>query len=161
MSNNTTTGNVIRLPGGGFDDRPGLEAARGRRVELHEAMAGLEAETARSSRSSNWLGQVMTALDELGQSLDAHIREVEDGLLVTVVSEAPRLAGQAEKLKADHTELKSCLQRAVSACAGPGDPDPARIRRRITSLLGRLTIHRQLGSDLVYDAYNVDIGEGD
>jgi hypothetical protein len=28
----------------------------------------------------------------------------------------------------------------------------------VIGLLGRLTIHRQKGADLVYDAYNVDIG---
>jgi hypothetical protein len=35
------------------------------------------------------------------------------------------------------------------------------VRRQVTTLLGRLTLHRQAGADLVFDAYNVDIGAMD
>jgi hypothetical protein len=39
-------------------------------------------------------------------------------------------------------------------------PDDANgIRRRITSMLCELAAHRQHGADLVYEAYNVDIGD--
>jgi hypothetical protein len=35
------------------------------------------------------------------------------------------------------------------------------VRRRVVNLIGRLTLHRQAGSDLVFEAYNVDIAASD
>ncbi len=42
--------------------------------------------------------------------------------------------------------------------AGLGMEDVAALRDLGTSLLGRLVRHRQRGSDLVYEAYEFDIG---
>jgi hypothetical protein len=44
---------------------------------------------------------------------------------------------------------------------GDGKASVTQVRRRVIALLGRLAIHRQRGSDLVYEAYNVDITAAD
>jgi hypothetical protein len=49
----------------------------------------------------------------------------------------------------------------MASCSTLDGVEPTLVRRRVTSLLGRLAMHRQLGSELVFDAYNVDIGDGD
>jgi hypothetical protein len=36
-----------------------------------------------------------------------------------------------------------------------------RVRRDLLQLLGRLTHHRQLGADLLYEAYVLDVSVGD
>jgi hypothetical protein len=44
----------------------------------------------------------------------------------------------------------------VDLAAG-GDVEPATLRRKIIGILGRLAIHRQRGSELLFDTYDVDI----
>jgi hypothetical protein len=140
-----------------------VERARTRRIELHDAMTGLETELARASGSEAWRDNVETALAELGAALDAHIQDVEgvEGLLARVVDEAPQLAGEIAALTKEHQQLSAARYRALATLRQPGRPDPAVVRRRVTTLLGRLALHRQRGAELVYDAYSVDIGTGD
>lgn len=153
------------VPGVGADlsEPVQVERARVRRVELHDAMTGLETQVARASGSDAWCDNVETALAELGAALDAHIQDVEDvdGLLARVVDEAPHLAGEAAALTEEHQQLSAARYRALATLRQPGRPDPAVVRRRVTTLLGRLALHRQRGAELVYDAYSVDIGIGD
>jgi hypothetical protein len=40
-------------------------------------------------------------------------------------------------------------------------PDAEAVRKQGTNLLGRLVRHRQRGADLIYEAYQTDIGGGD
>ncbi len=40
---------------------------------------------------------------------------------------------------------------------GPID-DPLALREEVTTLMGQLVRHRQSGSDLVFEAYEVDLG---
>jgi hypothetical protein len=140
-----------------------VERARVRRIELHDAMTSMETELARPSGSETWHDNVETALTELSAALDAHIQDVEgvEGLLVRVVDEAPQLAGEIAELTKEHLQLSTARYRALATLRQPGRPDPAVVRRRVTTLLGRLALHRQRGAELVYDAYSVDIGTGD
>lgn len=141
----------------------GLDTARKRRIDLRQAMERLEKRVARPSGIAAWLADVEAALFEIGEALDAHITEVEDegGLLASIVTDAPRMTGQAEELRTEHNELRAGLSRALESCSMHGELAPTLVRRRATSLLGRIAMHRQLGSELVFDAYNVDIGDGD
>ncbi|MEX2134667.1 MAG: hypothetical protein WEB67_11045 [Acidimicrobiia bacterium] len=164
MSNNTVSGSVgYTRPAGALEAHIGLDTARKRRIDLRQAMERLENRVARPSATGSWRADVEAALFELGEALDAHISEVENegGLLVTIVTDAPRLAGRAAEMRAEHDELRAGYYRAMAACSEHGKLDPTLVRRRVTSLLGRIALHRQLGSELVFDAYNVDIGDGD
>ncbi|HLF42556.1 MAG TPA: hypothetical protein VJA46_03390 [Acidimicrobiia bacterium] len=154
------------------DDQPGnveqhpsavLARARARRHGLRGAMIDSEKAVARPSGRQGWLGEVEACLAELRQALDEHIEEVEgpDGLLAEIMESTPRLASEVEILRQEHRQLVTALIRAQEISrAVEIDPahDPLRLRRAVTRLLGRLTLHRQRGSDLVFEAFNVDIG---
>jgi hypothetical protein len=143
-----------------------LSRAQDRRRLLAEEMRHLEKIVAGPASAENWLDQVQTGLTDLRQALDAHITEVEgpDGLLAEIVEEAPRLSAQTDDLREDHMELLGAWLRAeatVRAARRNGTDLRALIRRRVVNLIGRLTLHRQAGSDLVFEAYNVDIAASD
>lgn len=164
MSHNTITGSVgYTGPNGTLAYETGFDRARERRIDLRQAMDQLERQLARPTGADSWRAELEAALFELGEALDAHIREVEGdgGLLASIVADTPRLANQAEEMRAEHRQLQAGLGRALAGCSGNSKVEPGQIQRRVTALLGRLALHRQLGSELVFDAYNVDIGDGD
>jgi hypothetical protein len=143
-----------------------LARAMTRRSRLRHAMSGSEQAVAGPSSWKGWLGEVHTSLVELRQALDEHILEVEgpDGLFAEIMLSTPRLASEVEALRSEHRELVSAVVRAQeTAREVVTDPthDTLRLRRAVTTLLGRLALHRQRGSDLVFEAYHVDIGAAD
>jgi hypothetical protein len=143
-----------------------LTRATDRRRVLAEEMADLEEALARPASAEDWLDRVEAGLAELRVALDDHIGEVEgpDGLLAEIVEMAPRLSGQAEELRRQHMALLGAWLRAeatVRAARREGSAARALVRRRVVGLIGRLTRHRQAGSDLVFEAYNVDIAASD
>jgi hypothetical protein len=84
--------------------------------------------------------------------------------LAEIVDIAPRLSSQTEDLREDHMALLGAWLRAeatVRAARNDGSDAGAIVRRRVVTLIGRLTRHRQAGSDLVFEAYNVDIAASD
>jgi hypothetical protein len=147
----------------GASNQRGRQRARIRRNELHAAMARLEATVAKPAAPNGWADAVDTSLMELEDALRAHIREVEgpDGLLAEIVEVAPRLVAEVETIKKEHVDLVRSWTRARQSLRGDGIASATEVRRRVISLLGRLAIHRQRGSDLVYEAYNVDIAAAD
>jgi hypothetical protein len=143
-----------------------LSRSQDRRRLLAEEMRHLEKIVAGPASAEDWLDQVETGLSDLRQALDAHIAEVEgpDGLLAEIVELAPRLSAQTDQLREDHMELLGAWLRAeatVRAARSNGNDLRALIRRRVVNLIERLTLHRQAGSDLVFEAYNVDIAASD
>ena len=141
-----------------------VKAAGEKRRALNETMAELESAVAAASGAYWWRERVEDALANLGDALEAHIKEVEapDGLLHQIIDEAPRLSGAAEQMKSDHRALQDAVASLWNTVSGPADSTGiTEIRRKVTDLLGRLTVHRQHGSDLIYDAYNVDIAAAD
>ena len=143
-----------------------LARARSRRSRLQQAMTESETVLAGPSSWQGWLGEVDASLAELRQALDEHILEVEgpDGLLAEIMESAPRLASEVEILRREHSQLISALDRAKGISrdlAVDRAHDPLCLRRAVTTVLGRLALHRQRGSDLVFEAYSVDIGTAD
>lgn len=154
----------------GGDTPPGsshrLERARGRRHSLGAAMADLEKVAAAPSGADGWQDSVSAALEELRLALFEHIgvTEGEGGLLAEILDVAPHFATEVALTKAEHEGLFEALDRAVLTLEGAKEiasKDPEPVRRRVMTLLGRLSLHRQRGADLVYDAYNVDIATAD
>jgi hypothetical protein len=134
-----------------------LEAARVCRDELLTAMQLLEKTVAGPAAQTDWLEAVTQAAQRLERALASHIAATEnpDGLLEEIVVSAPRLAHEAESLSAEHVALMNSMRRVNEAIA---QSETRRVRRRTMALLARLAEHRQRGSDLVYEAYSVDIG---
>lgn len=149
-----------------MSDTPNLARARERRHSLREAMTGLETRVSTPTAADGWHQAVDAAIDELRYALDEHIEGVEGrgGLLEEILERAPRLSRQTQLIEAEHERLTDACERAKEAVRGSMNlvsPDPEQVRRCVVSLLGRLTLHRQHGADLVYEAYNVDISAGD
>lgn len=134
-----------------------LGAARERRVELKQAMSDLELAAAGAAGDAAWTDGLRSALEEVGNSLVAHVEEVEadDGLLADLIADAPRLAPRVQRLRDEHPQLAEQLERCRALLE---DPDPHEIRRAVLDLLVAFVHHRHAGADLVYEAYNVDIG---
>ncbi|HYT09323.1 MAG TPA: hypothetical protein VEL73_01545 [Mycobacteriales bacterium] len=142
---------------------PGLEVLRGRRAELREAIYALEQALAAPApgRAAAWAERVHVALVELSADLRMHVEDTEgpDGLHRSVVATAPRLSSAVARLNREHVELGRLVQELLGQLGRPAAGDGVDlVRERGTALLGQLVRHRQRSSDLVFEAYQADIG---
>lgn len=139
--------------------------ARRRRADLHQALIDLERATSSPAvgREPDWSTDVVRRLQGLAAMLDDHVEMTErpKGLYDEISGRAPRLASKIEQLKAEHPDLRDktadLLRRFESTPIGDTWP-VGEARDDLQRLLGRLVRHRQLGADLVWEAYNLDIG---
>jgi hypothetical protein len=139
--------------------------ARRRRADLHQALIEVERATSRpaTGREAAWSADVVGRLQALAAMIDEHIEMTErpKGLYDEITGRAPRLSVQVERLKSEHPEMRdstaALLARFESTTIGDAWP-VASARDDLQRLLGRLVRHRQLGADLVWEAYNLDIG---
>lgn len=132
------------------------------RSVLRDAMVELESSVSGPSAAPGWRENVASALTHLGQALEAHIAEAESpgGHLSTILDTEPHLTAAVTGILDSHAALRARLASAVAAVEDAA-PDSRLIRRRVSLLLWSLIRHRQEGAELIYDAYNVDIGTGD
>ena len=89
---------------------PALEAARRRRLDLHDAL--IEVEEAISApapgRVHDWALAVGKRLVHLRDSFDEHIRGTEEqgGLYDDILHRAPHLAGKVKRLRDEHPMIQ-------------------------------------------------------
>ena len=140
---------------------PAIEGVKARRADLHSVLIDVERSIAAAApgREEEWTQGVRTALDRLTQAFAKHVAATEgqDGLLEQVRRRAPRLDHHCHRLTEDHARITADLATAIAAL----DSDVAGAREATLSLLAHLARHRQLGADLVYEAYAVDLGGSD
>ena len=138
-----------------------LEAALEKRDELHRDLIEFERSLAAPARGreAQWRAGVQAAAARLRDAFANHIAVTEgtDGLFAEIMSEAPRLAHHIDLLRNEHREISAEVSRAAERPAG----DPDEIRKEALVLFNRFAHHRQKGADLLYDAYDVDLGFGD
>ena len=140
-----------------------LDAVRIRRAELRESLDHLERCLAApaSGRAVVWGEAVHDALATLASDFGAHVEVTEgpDGLHQAILSRDLRLANAVDRLTAEHAEMADKVAALVADSQPPvTGPDVDELRERATSLLGRLVRHRQIGADLIYEAYHTDVG---
>jgi hypothetical protein len=139
-----------------------LEALRRQRAELRGSMSALELALAGPAPSGQmrWAERVHVALVELSADFREHIvlTEGQEGLYVDILVTAPRLSGAVARLTHEHVRINDLVDDLVARTSPGEGEDVARIRGLGTSLLGLLASHRQRGSDLVYEAYEFDVG---
>jgi hypothetical protein len=126
---------------------------------LESALAAPAAE-----RSVIWGELVHQALVDLADDFVDHIEVTEgpDGLHQAILTGAVRLANAVNALAAEHVVITTEIAALVRQTEPPvtaTDVDPT--REGATSLLAALVRHRQRGADLIYEAYDTDIGGGD
>lgn len=140
-----------------------LEELRGRRAELRESMSALEHALALAAPGgqARWAERVHVALVELSADFREHVAITEgpNGLHGEVLGAAPRLSNAIARLTREHALIRHLVDDLLACAAEPEvSEDADRVRELGTALLGTLVRHRQHGSDLVYEAYELDIG---
>jgi hypothetical protein len=139
-----------------------LESLRRRRAEMRESMSALERALAGPApgRHDAWAQHVHVAL--VGLSADFHehvdITEGPRGLYCGLLATAPRLSNAVARLTHEHAHIRELVDDLLAHPSGPDGNDAEHVRELGMTLLGQLVRHRQRGSDLIYDAYEVDIG---
>jgi hypothetical protein len=140
-----------------------LDAVRTRRVQLRQALRELEEALAApaSGRAEQWGQRVHAAFVRVADEFSGHIAVTEGpgGLHQTVLAAAVRLANAVAGLAADHDRIAAEIAGLVADTSVPlaGEQIDG-IRERATALLAALARHRQRGADLIYEAYQTDIG---
>jgi hypothetical protein len=159
----------INLPGlEAKEQAAGLDDVRTRRAGLKAAMSNLELALASPAPNREvWVVGVRESLASLHEVWTRHVVDTEapGAFLDELVQESPRLATPASRLRRDHTEVLGVITKAEDDLVDPPAGDEydewvTRLRAECTSLLIGLVKHRQRGADLVYEAYDVDIGGG-
>jgi hypothetical protein len=144
---------------------PALEEARRRRADLHAALVKVEGVISGPAfgRETDWSKEVLLSLEDLGRAIDEHIEVTEraGGLYDEITHRAPHLSLKIERLAEEHpamrAETAAMLERLRETPIGDAWPLD-RARDDVQRLLGKVVKHRQLGADLVWEAYNLDIG---
>jgi hypothetical protein len=142
-----------------------LEAARARRGDLHRALLDLERALAGAARgrAQTWADSVRATLVRVREAFTAHIDVTEgaDGLYQEVLAQAPRLSGAVTRLQHEHADIARALAEVdnrLDKAMSDADAWVEAIRDAAITLIGLLVRHRQRGADLVYEAYDVEIG---
>ena len=144
--------------------RDRLNEVREHRVGLRDAIGDVERALAAPAgeRYEQWGKELAHELDELAEALERHIAvtEAPGGLLDEILHQEPRLARRVNIVRDDHQVIRDRL--AAARAALPHDADGVgEARDRTVALLESVVRHRHLGSDLVYDAFNVDLEAAD
>jgi hypothetical protein len=146
-----------------------IEGVRSRRAGLRSAMSALEHALAAPAphRVDEWRRGVNDSLASLHDVWTRHIVETEapGAFLDELVEEAPRLSTPAARLRREHNEILGVINRAEKALdqvllEADHDQFVDGLRADLTEMLCALAHHRQRGADLIFGAYDVDIGGG-
>ncbi|MEZ5226732.1 MAG: hypothetical protein R2710_08645 [Acidimicrobiales bacterium] len=137
-----------------------LQSAAAKRVELKQALSQVEMAAASPYREERWRPRLIEELEKLRVAMQDHIDDVEgaDGLLDEMLVQAPRLANQISSVRDEHPDLCNQIEKTIIDVRDK--VDVVDVRAEVLDTLTAIARHRQRGSDLVYDAYNVDIGGG-
>jgi hypothetical protein len=141
-----------------------FDEVRERRDALLRVVASLESALAAPAADTRWPERLGNALSDLRVTLDAHVRETETpgGVLDQVRDQAPRLVNQVDRLVDEHVSMvadtEQLMDRLDHVRTGRAAEETASIREQALLLLAEIVRHRHLGADLLYEAYNVDVG---
>jgi hypothetical protein len=147
------------------DVSPTLAETARRRADLRDALMDVEQAISRPAvgREPEWTKGVVLRLEGLAHAIEEHVEITErpEGLYDEISTKAPHLATKIDRLREEHPVLRDrtqvLLTKLQTTAIGPAWPlDEA--RDDLQRLLGQIVRHRQLGSDLVWEAYNLDIG---
>lgn len=142
-----------------------LHRVQTRRTTLYHATLDLEhAIGLPTGDLQNWRSQTLTAARQLADRITEHTRQAEapGEFLDLVTTQAPHLVNAAKKLEAEHDNLTrhsvDLLDMIERLNPTDGLSTAEEIRRSALQLMGLLIRHRQQGADLIYLAYNEDLG---
>jgi hypothetical protein len=153
------------VTGGDASGDDAFERSRAHRQGVRRASLDLEEAIARPAGqdAGKWSTDTAARCQTLIEAFRYHVRESEgpDGLLPEIVTTAPRLAHAVDEVKQEHQSLLVEMNRLHAAAGTGGLVDVEAVRREALMLLQALAAHRQRGSDLIYEAYLVDVEGGE
>ncbi|HUL84429.1 MAG TPA: hypothetical protein VLX89_02805 [Actinomycetota bacterium] len=143
-----------------------LDEARARRKTLHDALVHLEEaiSSPAANRIPNWTATVLKEMIETRDAFDQHVfvTEKPDGLYDEILERAPRLTGNVRRLREEHPEIVAASHELIARLEqveiGSEEWPVDKARDDLQRFIGSVIRHRQRGADLVWEAYNVDIG---
>ena len=141
-----------------------LHEVRQRRVELRASMDLLEralASPSRSGRSTEWADGLRRAVGPVYDAFVHHVAVTEgpEGLYAELAQHSPRLEHAVARLLDEHADIRRRLQELLTWVDVSDEvADVSQARKDGTELLAVLMRHRQRGADLVFEAFDVDIG---
>lgn len=146
-----------------------LASIRSRRESLLRAAIGLEDALASPlGDEDRWRLRVAMATDHAAARIDEHVLQTEgaDNILEEVRTRAPRLDRRVDQMLVDHEDLEKAAHDLETAVAEldfvDGDKREAQaivVRNKAVDMMGLIARHRQRGADLLYEAYQVDLGD--
>jgi hypothetical protein len=143
-----------------------MDAVLLRRAELRETLSYLEHCLAApaTGRPVGWGEAVHDALTTVAADFAAHVDVTEGpgGLHEAILAGDLRLANAVTELTAEHASIATAVAQLVADSAPPVvESDVEALRDRGVRLLSQLSRHRQRGADLIYEAFQADIGGAD
>jgi len=136
--------------------REGVRAALG---ELERALAAPAA-----GRPKEWRAGLLDRVATLRAAWAHHVEvtEAPGGLFEEVVTQAPRLDPQVQRLRRDHFTVDQALaELGVRPVGADPDAEAAELGELALAVMGRIVRHRHQGAGLLYEAFLVDIEAGD
>lgn len=145
--------------------RQALAVSRDDRSASIRALRELEARASAPgpSRPEAWRDDVLGALDRLAAHLQHQYQTSlqEESLLSQVASDAPHLKNSVDSLRVREGDLIEDLDVLSRRLGDFGrTPDIGALRATLARLTGAIRELRAWESDLVHEAYYVDLGEG-
>lgn len=140
-------------------DAVSLQVARRHRAMLLRGIQFFEQALAAPARDPGWRERVSVRLDSLRAAFDEHVVVTEgpEGLYAELLDHAPRLARRVHVLVREHAAVVASMS-ALDQRARLPETTVEELRTWSSDLLRELSRHRQRGADLVYEAYQTDIG---
>lgn len=141
-----------------------LGEIRHRRAELVGACSAVEAALAAPVSSARWPEGLGNALVVLLATFAEHVTTTETpgGTIEQLRERAPRLSDRIDRLVEQHVTITADAERLMDRLDDlPTErtaDDNAAVREHAIELLTSIVRHRQLGADLLYEAYDIDVG---
>jgi hypothetical protein len=138
--------------------RRALEQAKGQRLSLRRAIDEFGDALAGPDEATG--ERLAPILDHLRVVFGVHVEVTESpgGLYEEILEIAPRLANKITRFKREHAIITRSIKSTLDDLPGEGAAPGPELRGRLDHLHELLARHRRRGADLVYEAYDVDIG---
>ena len=143
---------------------PALDGARKVHHDCAKAIKGLKAaaEAPQEPSLTKWATDAIAALFKVRESLGEHIEvtEAPGGLFEEILERAPRLTHEVHAVREGCKTLDAKIADVLVTLTDPG-ADGVHLSERMNELHHAIEAQRKREADLVFEAYEVDIGAED
>jgi hypothetical protein len=149
-------------------EQSNVNTSRADRERSLDALQALElhAESAGPGREHDWLADVRRAITTLEQALTVQTANSapDESLLSAIEHDEPRLRRRVTELRRRYRAVQDdviTLSQQLATIHAADPVDVTDIRQKLERIASELRYQRARETDLVYEAYAVDLGDGD